>query len=153
MEMYLQCLWEFCSVWTVAIVCWQIPLPCAEASINHTMLSFLSRLLSFPTNLINASDTRRGIARAFGMWSDVSPFSFREVPADQEADIKIGGCSACGCISPQQMFLGSELQTSAPPSLFFSPRCRRRNASASKFIKSHYRNFITKLIFVMIHCF
>ncbi|TKS77178.1 Matrix metalloproteinase-23 [Collichthys lucidus] len=48
------------------------------------------KLLSFPTNLINASDTRRGIARAFGMWSDVSPFSFREVPADQEADIKIG---------------------------------------------------------------
>lgn len=24
------------------------------------------------------------------MWSDVSPFSFREVPADAEADIKIG---------------------------------------------------------------
>ncbi|XP_008292144.1 matrix metalloproteinase-23 isoform X2 [Stegastes partitus] len=48
------------------------------------------KLLSFPTNLINASDTRRGIAKAFGMWSDVSPFSFREVPADQEADIKIG---------------------------------------------------------------
>ncbi|KAG8002865.1 Matrix metalloproteinase-23 [Nibea albiflora] len=48
------------------------------------------KLLSFPTNLINASDTRRGIARAFGMWSDVSPFTFREVPADQEADIKIG---------------------------------------------------------------
>ncbi|KAM8864171.1 uncharacterized protein mmp23ba isoform 1-T1 [Spinachia spinachia] len=48
------------------------------------------KLLSFPTNLINASDTRRGIARAFGMWSDVSPFSFREVPADQEADMKIG---------------------------------------------------------------
>ncbi|KAM9341947.1 matrix metalloproteinase-23 [Pholidichthys leucotaenia] len=48
------------------------------------------KLLSFPTNLINASDTRRGIAKAFAMWSDVSPFSFREVPADQEADIKIG---------------------------------------------------------------
>ncbi|KAJ8016657.1 hypothetical protein DPEC_G00009520 [Dallia pectoralis] len=48
------------------------------------------KLLSFPTNLINASDTRRGIAKAFIMWSDVSPFSFREVPADQEADIKIG---------------------------------------------------------------
>ncbi|XP_036960841.1 matrix metalloproteinase-23 isoform X2 [Acanthopagrus latus] len=48
------------------------------------------KLLSFPTNLINASDTRRGFAKAFGMWSDVSPFSFREVPADQEADIKIG---------------------------------------------------------------
>ncbi|XP_042347012.1 matrix metalloproteinase-23 isoform X2 [Plectropomus leopardus] len=48
------------------------------------------KLVSFPTNLINASDTRRGIAKAFGMWSDVSPFSFREVPADQEADMKIG---------------------------------------------------------------
>ncbi|XP_019906927.1 matrix metalloproteinase-23 isoform X2 [Esox lucius] len=48
------------------------------------------KLLSFPTNLINASDTRRGIAKAFTMWSDVSPFSFREVPADQDADIKIG---------------------------------------------------------------
>ncbi|XP_026187528.1 matrix metalloproteinase-23 isoform X1 [Mastacembelus armatus] len=63
---------------------------CVETSFNYTVLSFLSRLLSFPTNLINASDTRRGIAKAFGMWSDVSPFSFREVPADQEADIKIG---------------------------------------------------------------
>lgn len=50
----------------------------------------LCRLLSFPTNLINASDTRRGIAKAFTLWSDVSPFSFREVPADEEADIKIG---------------------------------------------------------------
>ncbi|KAM8830622.1 matrix metalloproteinase-23 isoform 2-T2 [Synchiropus picturatus] len=48
------------------------------------------KLLSYPTNLINASDTRKGIAKAFSTWSDVSPFSFREVPADQEADIKIG---------------------------------------------------------------
>uniref|UniRef100_A0A1A8IXU2 Matrix metallopeptidase 23B n=1 Tax=Nothobranchius kuhntae TaxID=321403 RepID=A0A1A8IXU2_NOTKU len=48
------------------------------------------KLLSFPTNLMNASDARRGFARAFGMWSDISPFTFREVPADQEADIKIG---------------------------------------------------------------
>lgn len=39
---------------------------------------------------MNASDTRRGIAKAFAMWSNVSPFSFREVPADEEADIKIG---------------------------------------------------------------
>ncbi|KAG7261706.1 hypothetical protein CRUP_008036 [Coryphaenoides rupestris] len=51
------------------------------------------KLLSFPSNLINASDTRRGIARAFGLWSDVSPFTFREVPADQDADIKIDGPS------------------------------------------------------------
>ncbi|XP_017266698.1 matrix metalloproteinase-23 isoform X2 [Kryptolebias marmoratus] len=48
------------------------------------------KLLSFPTNLINASDTHQGIARAFSMWSDVSPFTFKKVPADQEADIKIG---------------------------------------------------------------
>uniref|UniRef100_A0AAY4B0T9 Matrix metallopeptidase 23B n=2 Tax=Denticeps clupeoides TaxID=299321 RepID=A0AAY4B0T9_9TELE len=48
------------------------------------------KLLSFPRNLMNASDTRRGIAKAFSMWSDVSPFSFREVPSDHEADIKIG---------------------------------------------------------------
>ncbi|XP_043089214.1 matrix metalloproteinase-23 isoform X1 [Puntigrus tetrazona] len=48
------------------------------------------KLLSFPRNLLNASDTRRGITKAFSMWSDVSPFSFREVPSDQEADIKIG---------------------------------------------------------------
>ncbi|ROI74322.1 Matrix metalloproteinase-23 [Anabarilius grahami] len=41
-------------------------------------------------NLLNASDTRRGMSKAFSMWSDVSPFSFREVPSDQEADIKIG---------------------------------------------------------------
>lgn len=39
---------------------------------------------------MNASDTRRGIAKAFAMWSDVSPFNFREVPDDEEADIKIG---------------------------------------------------------------
>lgn len=58
---------------------------------------FFHRLLSFPTNLINASDTRRGLAKAFGMWSDVSPFTFREVPADEEADIKIGGCEAGNC--------------------------------------------------------
>lgn len=64
-----------------------------ESSTNGTVLP--NRLLSFPTNLINASDTRRGIARAFGLWSDVSPFSFREVPADEEADIKIGGCLLC----------------------------------------------------------
>ncbi|TSL97255.1 Matrix metalloproteinase-23 [Bagarius yarrelli] len=48
------------------------------------------KLLSFPRNLMNASDTRRGIAKAFAMWSDVSPFSFREVPDNEEADIKIG---------------------------------------------------------------
>lgn len=54
------------------------------------MYCYCGRLLSFPRNLMNASDTHRGIAKAFAMWSDVSPFSFREVPADEEADIKIG---------------------------------------------------------------
>lgn len=88
---------------------------CVESSIK--MRLFLSRLLSFPTNVINASDTRLGFAKAFGMWSDVSPFSFREVPADQEADIKIGWCSSCGCIDSQQTFLGVRL-------LFFSLCCQ-----------------------------
>lgn len=63
---------------------------CAESCFNRAVRLSPCRLLSFPTNLINASDTRRGIAKAFTLWSDVSPFSFREVPADEEADIKIG---------------------------------------------------------------
>lgn len=124
---------------------------CVEAGISYIMMLFLSRLLSFPTNLINASDTRRGIAKAFGMWSDVSPFTFREVPADQEADIKIGGCSACGRISPRQMFPGSKLFSSALSLLFYFPCCHRRSVFASKLIKSHHRNYITKLISSMIH--
>lgn len=62
----------------------------AETYFDCMVLLSPCRLLSFPTNLINASDTRRGIAKAFALWSDVSPFSFREVPADEEADIKIG---------------------------------------------------------------
>lgn len=73
------------------------------------MLLCLSRLLSYPTNLINASDTRRGIAKAFGMWSDVSPFTFREVPADQEADIKIGGYSAPSVPNRCSLAPGSKL--------------------------------------------
>lgn len=124
---------------------------CVETSINYIMLLFLSRLLSFPTNLINASDTRRGFAKAFGMWSDVSPFSFREVPADQDADIKIGGYSACGCVRPRQMFLGPGLRASPLSLLYFSPCCLRRKVLASNLIKSHHRNYITELIFDMIH--
>uniref|UniRef100_A0A8C0AUV0 Matrix metalloproteinase-23 n=1 Tax=Buteo japonicus TaxID=224669 RepID=A0A8C0AUV0_9AVES len=48
------------------------------------------RILSFPRNLINARDTRKGLAAAFRMWSEVSPFSFREVPRHVASDLKIG---------------------------------------------------------------
>ncbi|NXT26849.1 MMP23 protein, partial [Syrrhaptes paradoxus] len=48
------------------------------------------RILSFPRNLISARDTRRGLAAAFRMWSEVSPFSFREVPRHVDSDLKIG---------------------------------------------------------------
>ncbi|MGH0147038.1 UNVERIFIED_CONTAM: hypothetical protein FKN15_060858 [Acipenser sinensis] len=58
--------------------------------VHRSLRLVKQRLLSFPRNLMNESDTRKGMAAAFTMWSDVSPFSFREVPDDQEADIKIG---------------------------------------------------------------
>ncbi|NXP81384.1 MMP23 protein, partial [Ramphastos sulfuratus] len=48
------------------------------------------RILSFPRNLLSARDTRRGLAAAFRMWSEVSPFSFREVPRHMPSDLKIG---------------------------------------------------------------
>lgn len=48
------------------------------------------RILSFPRNLINARDTRKGLAAAFRMWSEVSPFSFKEVPRHVDSDLKIG---------------------------------------------------------------
>ncbi|XP_031761991.1 matrix metalloproteinase-23 isoform X2 [Xenopus tropicalis] len=41
-------------------------------------------------NLINESDTKKGMAQAFQMWSEVSPFHFKEVPADQPSDLVIG---------------------------------------------------------------
>ncbi|XP_067872993.1 matrix metalloproteinase-23 [Heterodontus francisci] len=47
------------------------------------------KILSFPKTL-NEKDTEKGIADAFQMWSDVSPFNFTEVPANGSADIKIG---------------------------------------------------------------
>lgn len=50
------------------------------------------RILSFPRNLLSARDTRRGLAAAFRMWSEVSPFSFREVPRHLPSDLKIGEC-------------------------------------------------------------
>ncbi|KAB1268927.1 Matrix metalloproteinase-23, partial [Camelus dromedarius] len=42
-----------------------------------------------PKKLLSPSETRRGLAAAFRMWSDVSPFSFREV-AQQPSDLRIG---------------------------------------------------------------
>ncbi|XP_043917692.1 matrix metalloproteinase-23 [Protopterus annectens] len=55
---------------------------------DHYNLTY--RILSYPSNLINESDTEKGIRAAFGMWSEISPFSFRQVPADKPADINIG---------------------------------------------------------------
>ncbi|KAK2500587.1 hypothetical protein MC885_019177 [Smutsia gigantea] len=49
-----------------------------------------SRILSFPRNLLSPSETRRGLAAAFRMWSEVSPFSFREVAPEQPSDLRIG---------------------------------------------------------------
>lgn len=63
------------------------------------------RILSFPRNLLSPSETRRGLATAFRMWSDVSPFSFREVAPEQPSDLRIGGHRApapaqpCGPLS------------------------------------------------------
>ncbi|KAF5924740.1 hypothetical protein HPG69_016705, partial [Diceros bicornis minor] len=48
------------------------------------------RILSFPRNLLSPRETRRGLAAAFRMWSDVSPFSFREVAPEQPSDLRIG---------------------------------------------------------------
>ncbi|XP_006538944.1 matrix metalloproteinase-23 isoform X2 [Mus musculus] len=47
------------------------------------------RVLSFPRNLLSPEETRRGLAAAFRMWSDVSPFSFREVAPERPSDLKI----------------------------------------------------------------
>lgn len=57
-------------------------------------LSLHPRILSFPRNLLSPRETRQGLATAFRMWSEVSPFSFREVAAEQPSDLRIGGCSA-----------------------------------------------------------
>lgn len=48
------------------------------------------RVLSFPRNLLSPRETRRGLAAAFRMWSDVSPFRFREVAPEQPSDLRIG---------------------------------------------------------------
>ncbi|NXL69208.1 MMP23 protein, partial [Leptocoma aspasia] len=55
---------------------------------DHFNLTY--KILSFPRNLLSARDTRRGLAAAFRMWSQVSPFSFREVPRHHPSDLKIG---------------------------------------------------------------
>ncbi|XP_032743208.1 matrix metalloproteinase-23 isoform X2 [Rattus rattus] len=55
---------------------------------DHFNLTY--RILSFPRNLLSPEETRRGLAAAFRMWSDVSPFSFREVAPERPSDLKIG---------------------------------------------------------------
>ncbi|XP_059844274.1 matrix metallopeptidase 23bb isoform X2 [Hypanus sabinus] len=47
------------------------------------------KIVKFPSTL-NKDDTRKAIAIAFIMWSDVSPLTFTEVPTQKDADIKIG---------------------------------------------------------------
>ncbi|KAI2514556.1 matrix metallopeptidase 23B [Homo sapiens] len=56
---------------------------------DHFNLTY--RILSFPRNLLSPRETRRALAAAFRMWSDVSPFSFREVAPEQPSDLRIGG--------------------------------------------------------------
>uniref|UniRef100_A0A8C9AYH6 Peptidase M10 metallopeptidase domain-containing protein n=1 Tax=Phocoena sinus TaxID=42100 RepID=A0A8C9AYH6_PHOSS len=65
---------------------------------DHFNLTY--RILSFPRNLLSPRETRRGLAAAFRMWSDVSPFSFREVAPEQPSDLRIGGrplSAPCSC--------------------------------------------------------
>ncbi|XP_053516486.1 matrix metalloproteinase-23 isoform X2 [Artibeus jamaicensis] len=60
------------------------------ASASSPTLSLYSRILSFPRNLLSPRETRQGLAAAFRMWSEVSPFSFREVAPEQPSDLRIG---------------------------------------------------------------
>ncbi|XP_070615291.1 matrix metalloproteinase-23 isoform X2 [Erythrolamprus reginae] len=55
---------------------------------DHFNLTY--KILSFPKNLIGKSQTRKGLTAAFRMWSDVSPFTFREVPVSASSDLTIG---------------------------------------------------------------
>ncbi|XP_074162655.1 matrix metalloproteinase-23 [Sminthopsis crassicaudata] len=55
---------------------------------DHFNLTY--KIVSYPRNLINRSETRRGLVAAFRMWSAVSPFTFREVAPDLPSDLKIG---------------------------------------------------------------
>nr|XP_056705943.1 matrix metalloproteinase-23-like [Euleptes europaea] len=54
---------------------------------DHVNLTY--RILKFPSTL-NKADTQTAIAKAFRMWSDVSPLTFRRLPPTQQADIAIG---------------------------------------------------------------
>ncbi|XP_077204255.1 matrix metalloproteinase-23-like isoform X2 [Paroedura picta] len=53
------------------------------------MTAVLLRIVQFPSTL-NKGDTETAIGRAFRMWSDVSPLTFRRLPPTQQADITIG---------------------------------------------------------------
>lgn len=66
-----------------------IPQTLPPADINSQYAT--PRILSFPRNLINPEETRKGLAAAFRMWSDVSPFRFREVAPEHPSDLQIGG--------------------------------------------------------------
>lgn len=73
------------------------------------------RILSFPRNLLSPRETRQGLAAAFRMWSDVSPFSFREVAPGQPSDLRIGGCCDPAPAQPSGLYL------SPPPPTGFYP--------------------------------
>ncbi|XP_043926129.1 matrix metalloproteinase-23-like [Protopterus annectens] len=47
------------------------------------------RIVQFPSTL-NKNETRKAIAAAFKIWSDISPLTFKEVPPENESDIKLG---------------------------------------------------------------
>ncbi|XP_060098717.1 matrix metalloproteinase-23-like [Heteronotia binoei] len=54
---------------------------------DHVNLTY--KIVQFPSTL-NRGDTETAIAKAFRMWSDVSPLTFRRLPPTQQADISIG---------------------------------------------------------------
>ncbi|KAF7461880.1 Hypothetical predicted protein [Marmota monax] len=80
---------------------------------DHFNLTY--RILSFPRNLLSPRETRRGLAAAFRMWSDVSPFSFREVAPEQPSDLRIGGRCAPAPAQPRGLYLSSPLSTGFYP--------------------------------------
>ncbi|KAL8188167.1 UNVERIFIED_CONTAM: hypothetical protein K2H54_062325 [Gekko kuhli] len=57
---------------------------------DHVNLTY--KIVQFPSTL-NKGDTETAIAKAFRMWSDVSPLSFRRLPPTQQADIAIASHS------------------------------------------------------------